>query len=159
MTRPAWFINQVAGIQDKRYLEIGTYAGETFRAVKAKQKTGIDNEPKSFHTLCMTSDEFFAMNSAVFDIIFIDGDHRFEQVLKDFDNACRALACGGVVFVHDLVPPDETYATREPIRADGGWCGDGYRLLELADEQGVAYTILPEPYGLTRFDSPPPLGP
>ncbi len=152
------FINEVEGIKDKRYLEIGTYAGETFRAVKAKDKTGVDSEPKSFGPTYMTSDEFFATNPEPFDVIYIDADHHFEQVLSDFDNACAFLNPGGVIFVHDVVPPDETYCTPEPTRADGGWCGDAYKLLELADEEGLAYTVLPEKYGLTRFDEPLPLG-
>jgi predicted O-methyltransferase YrrM len=38
----------------------------------------------------MTSDEFFAANTASFDFIYIDGDHKAESVLKDGINA---VAC------------------------------------------------------------------
>ena len=39
----------------------------------------------------MTSDEFFIQNKNTFDLIFIDGLHIYEQVIKDID--CRVI-CG-----------------------------------------------------------------
>lgn len=148
------FINQVEDIENKVYLEIGVYSGETFRAVRSLVKVGVDPDPLSCHTHLMTSDEFFAINDILFDVALIDGDHRYPQVRRDFNNACETLAPGGVIFAHDMVPPDKSYTTPEPTRDDGGWCGDAYKLLFLADTRGVPYTILDEPFGLTRFDYP-----
>jgi glycosyltransferase involved in cell wall biosynthesis len=52
----------------------------------------------------MTSDEFFNQNKEVFDIIFIDGDHSFEQSLADLNNSIKALRVGGFIVMHDAMP-------------------------------------------------------
>jgi len=60
---------------------------------------------------CLGSDEFF--KTVQFDgqmaLIFIDGDHLYEQVKKDFDNALKLLAPNGYIFLHDTAPPDEEW--------------------------------------------------
>ena len=39
-----------------------------------------------------------------FDLIFIDGLHEAEQVLRDVDNALEALNPNGIILVHDAKP-------------------------------------------------------
>jgi len=41
-----------------------------------------------------------------FDIILIDGDHGYEQCLKDVRNAVSLLRPGGLIVLHDAVCPD-----------------------------------------------------
>ncbi len=51
----------------------------------------------------MTSDE--ALNEfkdEYFDLIFIDGDHRYKQVLKDIDNYLPKVKKGGIISGHDI---------------------------------------------------------
>jgi predicted O-methyltransferase YrrM len=57
----------------------------------------------------MTSDEFFqVVNPNVkFDMVFIDGDHSKEQVLKDFTNVSEMVIEDGFVLLHDTYPCDE----------------------------------------------------
>ena len=86
------------------YLEIGCQADVAFNAVRAKQKIGID--PVSGGTLRMTSDEFFALNTETFDLIFIDGDHHHDQVFRDISNSLRSLKPRGTIVMHDCFPPD-----------------------------------------------------
>jgi predicted O-methyltransferase YrrM len=39
-----------------------------------------------------------------FDWLFIDADHHYEAVLKDWDNYMPMVAPGGIVAFHDIVP-------------------------------------------------------
>jgi predicted O-methyltransferase YrrM len=52
------------------------------------------------------SDVFFLENSKQFDGILIDGDHSYEQVKKDTENALACLKKGGVIIWHDVYNKD-----------------------------------------------------
>ena len=70
------------------YLEIGCYQDETFSKVKIEKKVGVD--PISGGTLRQTSDAFFSTNRDFFDLIFIDGHHVYDQVIKDINNSIKS---------------------------------------------------------------------
>ena len=93
----------------KRYLEIGCQFNAAFDSISADVKVGVD--PVSGGTHRMTSDEFFAQLSGceAFDVIFIDGDHRHPQVLRDIENALEHLALGGAIVMHDCLPMSAEY--------------------------------------------------
>ena len=57
----------------------------------------------------MASDEFFAGpgRHEMYDLIFIDGLHVADQVLRDIENALEVLTSGGTIVVHDCNPPSE----------------------------------------------------
>ena len=116
------------------YLEIGVCnPKDNLDKVKAIHKVGVDPSPTNRNhpdVRVMTSDDFFAGNSHQFDLVFIDGDHRAEQVLKDIDNALACLAPKGRIVLHDVAPssewlqrPKSEYTPPEP------WCGDGWKAL------------------------------
>jgi SAM-dependent methyltransferase len=87
------------------------------------RKTAVDpNRPTTFQ---MTSDQFFAANKQAFDIIFIDGLHYANQVLRDIQNALRSLKTGGVVVCHDLNPQSEEM--QKVPRTQMEWTGDCWR--------------------------------
>lgn len=91
----------------KRYLEIGCDDDTTFSHIPI-EKIGVD--PVRGGTHRMTSDAFFAQHGdARFDIIFIDGDHRHPQVMKDVENALSVLLPGGCIVMHDCLPPDANH--------------------------------------------------
>jgi hypothetical protein len=103
----------------RRYLEIGCQADVCFSLVRAPDiKVGVDIA--SGGTLRMPSDEFFALASEPFDLIFIDGDHRHEQVFRDISNALRLLAPGGAIVMHDCLPPT-------PEHESPDLCGTAWR--------------------------------
>jgi len=79
----------------RSYLEIGCETARTFAQVQLRRKVGVD--PRHGGTLRMTSDEFFAQNREAFDLVFVDGLHLCEQVLRDVDNAVRCLTPGGCI--------------------------------------------------------------
>lgn len=49
------------------------------------------------------SDVFFEQNKDKFDVIFIDGDHRYEQAKRDFDNSVLCMVHNGTIFLHDIM--------------------------------------------------------
>lgn len=114
----------------KSYLELGIYEGETFEKIwpSIEQCVGVDMIDKrklkfkgTFH-LC-TTDEFFKNNLETFDAIFIDADHRFKQLKKDFIASIEILNSFGVIFIHDTDP-----ATKELTQP--GYCCDAYKIVE-----------------------------
>ncbi len=100
------------------YLEIGVSNPYTnFLNIVCGKKVSVDpcieceyftreaiEEFKPFITYEMTSDDFFAQNAESFDLVFIDGDHSYEQSLKDLNNALKVVPVGGFVVLHDACP-------------------------------------------------------
>jgi hypothetical protein len=138
------------------YLEIGTAHGSNYKKINCQKKVGI--EPKKFKSsselgiLSMTSDEFFAQNKEKFDIIFIDGLHIKEQVLKDIINSLDVLNENGIIICHDMLPktkeaanPDRHIAMIESKKWD--WNGNCYAAwLRLREKRPDLYM------GVLNFD-------
>lgn len=99
----------------RTYLEIGVDDGINFMNVDCSEKIGVDPSFAKLHTSArpycvrMTSDEFFNSipTDQLFDIIFIDGDHTYEQVVKDIANSKKHLSANGVIIMHDVYVFDE----------------------------------------------------
>ena len=108
----------------RSFLEIGTDAGDTFRAVDCLRKVSVD--PNADATFRMTSDQFFDSNREKFDIVFVDGFHEWHQAHRDAKNSLRCLNKGGVVIMHDCAPRSVECARHLEIyeRPTGPWCGD-----------------------------------
>ena len=107
------------------YLEIGCFKDETFNQINIKKKIGVD--PVSGGNLRMTSDHFFNENKEKFDLIFIDGLHVYEQVIKDIFNSVKALRENGIILVHDCLPRKLWYQT--PTRMSDTWNGDVWKAI------------------------------
>ena len=107
------------------YLEIGCFKDETFNQINIKKKIGVD--PVSGGNLRMTSDKFFIENKEKFDLIFIDGLHVYEQVIKDIFNSIKVLKENGIILVHDCLPRKLWYQT--PIRMSDTWNGDVWKAI------------------------------
>ena len=137
---------QLAARRRPRYLEIGVHTGVLFLHVRAATKVAVDPNPqipelkRILHpntvmrgrVIRATSDQFFAALPAGehFDVVFIDGDHSFAQSLHDIENALAHLRRGGVILVHDCLPPTAAAANPDPAKAgDGPWCGDVWKAI------------------------------
>jgi len=107
------------------YLEIGCFKDETFNQINIKKKIGVD--PVSGGNLRMTSDKFFIENKEKFDLIFIDGLHVYEQVIKDIFNSIKILKENGIILVHDCLPRKLWYQT--PTRMSDTWNGDVWKAI------------------------------
>ena len=104
-------------------LEIGVFEGETAQHLinalpKGGLYVGIDiNDYRTDATKLYMADggkaiEFILGNSltqlsklptAHFDLIFIDADHSFDHVLKEFKLAEKLVSRGGVIILHDTI--------------------------------------------------------
>ncbi len=158
-----------------RYLEIGVNEGKTFHQIKAFEKVGVDPEylfdvptariehPENTYVV-KTSDEYFYHvfgKRKPFDVVFIDGLHCFDQVLRDFINSCELLSAGGVVIIDDVMPRDfisslpsidMMFAMRRAQGSpDATWMGDVYKLIFFisAFMPAFSYATVEENHGQT----------
>ena len=105
------------------YLEIGCQSDVNFSKIIIKNKIGVD--PQSGGTHRMTSDDFFKQNKSIFDLIFIDGLHVYEQVLKDIENSLKVLNDNGVILIHDCLPAKIWHQTIPQTHSS--WNGDVWK--------------------------------
>jgi SAM-dependent methyltransferase len=90
-----------------------------------------------------TSDDFFAANSARFDVVWVDGLHTYEQARADVVNAIAALKPGGWVGIHDLLPRNWIEGFVPRLFGDGAWSGDVWKVaFELASSPGIDFKLL-----------------
>jgi predicted O-methyltransferase YrrM len=107
----------------KTVLEIGVFEGETTQHLikalpKGGQYVGIDiNDYRTPATKLYMAEggksiDFILGNSLEeleklpknhFDLIFVDGDHSFEHVIKEFKLVEKLVARGGVIAYHDTI--------------------------------------------------------
>jgi predicted O-methyltransferase YrrM len=86
------------------------------------------------------SDVFFKTCIWMYDVIYIDGDHSYEQVKKDFTNAWKFLKPGGLLIGHDFIHPSNFRNDKD--------CGVTQAVSEFIIEQNVVATIYPPNPGL-----------
>jgi hypothetical protein len=113
----------------KKYLELGIYDASCIKNIAniVEKAVGVDIQKKHNNTNFVfiedTTDNFFEKNNDTFDIIFIDADHKFESVLKDFNNSLKILNKHGLILIHDTDP-------MKPYLCEAGYCGNSYKMIE-----------------------------
>lgn len=165
-----WLARVQTALKPRVYVEIGVETGLSLRL--AGQETlviGIDPVPRvppaeatrpGLHLFAMTSRAFFASADTLapplpaalraIDFAFIDGDHRFETVLRDFIDLEARMAPGGVIALHDTWPLNAH--TASPLRQTGFYSGDGWKLvpcLRALRPDLRVMTVATSPTGLT----------
>lgn len=129
----------------QRYLEIGIENGYTFSNTHFLHKVGIDPLPKYKSSnnkndsgvfeeiIKLTSDEYFkSINLSednsdivsidsddcidIYDVIFIDGMHHCENVLRDFNNSMKILNKNGIIFIDDCIPLNYNEQLKIPLK-------------------------------------------
>jgi hypothetical protein len=86
---------------------------------------------------------------ATVDLVFIDGMHWFEFVLRDFMNTERHSSATTVIVFDDMLPRNEIEAARE--QPPGAWTGDVFRLISVLREYRPDLIVIPvdsQPTGL-----------
>jgi len=150
-------LNRVAKlIGAKRYLEIGVADGSCMRRIEIAEKWGVDPSPQSGAVAAAdsfvprTSDFFFekmAASAGLFDLVFIDGDHRADQVYREVQAAKKILSPRGVICLHDCNP--HTEAMQEvPLREGGAWTGDVWKAVARLRSEGMFAHVIPSDYGV-----------
>lgn len=125
-------------LQPDNYLEIGVQSGKSL-ALANCSAIGVDPMPQVKIKLASgtqlvkaSSDEFFEsyaekMIKAPLELVFIDGMHLFEYVLRDFINSEKYSDAYTVVVVDDIFPAHPAQAERD--RRTRAWTGDVWKLL------------------------------
>lgn len=125
------------------YLEIGVEYGECFNNVHFLNKTGVDPDPKfkpnNGQLFILTSDQFFEMKKqCIYNVIFIDGMHQSEYVLRDINNSIQILANDGLIFIDDILPfnyneqlkiPIKHYYENGILKYGENWTGDVWKVI------------------------------
>ena len=128
------------------YLEIGCSNNECFNHIDISKKVGVD--PKKGGTLRMTSDEYFSKYNDKFDIVFVDGLHHYEQIIKDIDNSLAVLNDNGFIIIHDLLPFREAAATKEISKTTSEWNGDVWRIsFDLVSRNDITFRLVCSDFG------------
>jgi len=136
----------------RNYLEIGVCTGQTFFSIDAEHRTGVDPSFQFDHTnfhdgdhtnlIKTSSDTFFSGLTAnqIYDLIFLDGLHTYDQTYRDFQNAILHSHPETIFLIDDTWPCDVFSTTRDMGLAlnlrqslinnnDTRWHGDTYRLV------------------------------
>lgn len=135
------------------YFEIGTHQGDSVRMITCSSicvdprfmLTGdvIGNKPSAqFYQI--TSDDFFEKHellkiSGSPDLVFLDGLHLFEALLKDFINTEKHVHQNSVILLHDCMPLNNRMAGRvhevgpetEAAETRSFWTGDVWRVIPI----------------------------
>jgi len=128
-----------------KYLEIGIEYGYTFSNTHFLHKVGIDPDPKcetnisGSEIIKCTSDYYFDnIKHNDFDVVFIDGMHHCENVLRDFNNSVNKLTKNGLIFIDDCIPLNYKEQLKIPIthfyengilKYGEEWTGDVWKFL------------------------------
>ena len=170
------------------YLEIGVSRGFVFQRISADEKIAVDpafklsersrhladSKARATHYYETTSDSFFENETAFLekrpiDVALIDGQHSYQQVVRDVENTLRYLRDDGVIVLHDCNPrnaligrPAASYAEfmaqqTGPL-AIGAWSGDVWKaivhLRSTRDDLRVAVLKCDFGVGVVRKGSP-----
>ena len=143
-------INKIKNLNKANYyLEIGVQSGDTFLNVDILFKDAVDPE-FSFDTFSYTtdyvrffkteSDNFWTSNNPrVYDIIFIDGLHKFEQTCRDLVSSLAYSHPKTIWLIDDTLPSDafsaipdirKSYLERSKHGLGGSpWHGDVFKVV------------------------------
>jgi hypothetical protein len=114
----------------KVYLELGISEGLNMNEIRkyCDRCIGVDvldirKHIEGYEFILKSTDEFFKNFHEKVDIIFIDADHNFESVKKDFINSLNCLSEHGIIFLHDTDPTQKLFL-------HPGYCGDSYKMID-----------------------------
>ena len=140
--------------KDINYLEVGVNQGQTFVAVNAKNKWGVEpaptfslrNLPSGMKIFKETSDIFFEKRrfEVLYDLVYLDGLHEWTQTYRDLINSLNSSCFNCFILIDDVIPTDKFSAIPNQIKAlrsrwvsgltGWNWHGDVYKILFVLKE-------------------------
>lgn len=151
----------------QRYIEVGVEDGVNLSNIYATTAIGVDPNfsiktnimanKKLVLLQKMTSDVFFAdqINWSILagfpDMIFLDGFHTFEFLLRDICNAESISNRSGLIFLHDCLPLNAEMAERDVHKSlergkdtnfPGYWTGDVWKVIPILQKYRPDLRIL-----------------
>src|SRR5206468_6186113 len=138
----------------KSYLEISMHTEQ--------QNLDYIHSRRKVHIACNSTshvyneyDAFFEHNAEKFDLIFIDGIHTEAHVLKDIDYAYKRLATGGIIVLHDCMPPDGWHQRELHEYRDGeNWNGTVWKAaLRLFNQTTHSCSLVDTDWGCGIIDT------
>lgn len=146
-----------ASMRPPVYLELGSHENETLLSVQSlTREMGVKLmavDKKEPHERLVDVD-YFIMDTQVFlaerlpamakrlGVVFIDADHSYEAVKKDFEAVWPFVEEQGVVLLHDTLPEDRWETAV-------GFAGDAWRFAAELRERNFDSVTLPVVPGLT----------
>lgn len=136
-----WFV-KLTNCQS--YLELGVEYSTNIQEIKklVKKCVGVDindipnKDGIDFYQI--TTDNFFKQNKEFFDIVFIDANHNFSQVKKDFNNSLKVLNEYGIIILHDTDPIIEELLAPH-------YCSDSYKIINYITSKYPTLNIMTFP--------------
>ena len=110
------------------YLELGISNAHNIHAIVpyCKRCVGVDikdiRDFKDFEFYHMDTLEFFKQFPCNPDIIFIDANHNFDYVKRDFCNSLSILNRHGIILLHDTDPTEKKLLQSQ-------FCSDAYKIV------------------------------
>lgn len=161
------FFKYLSSFQDNfKYLEIGSFEGGSAIYVSNKFKnseiTCVDNWTKTedgysnldfndveknfdyntkycknVYKIKKKSDDFFQYNTLTFDIIYVDGYHKANQVFKDCTNSWKVLNTNGILICDDYIWDHYSELKNNPCFAINKFLQtvDNYKVLQISNSQ------------------------
>ncbi|WP_264050206.1 class I SAM-dependent methyltransferase [Methylobacterium flocculans] len=163
------FRDFISGIIKKKsargYLEVGVRDGATLAMIDCPSigvdpnfqiNTNVIGNKSKLHLFQMTSDQFFRehdlskiLNSMI-DVVFLDGLHQFEFLLRDFINSEKISHRNGLIMLDDCLPANAEMTERYhqvDARVDRDlatwWTGDVWKLLPILKEYRPDLRVTP----------------
>ena len=144
-----------ANIRPNLYVELGVRGCETINKVAPFCTKAIAVDVIQFKHLIacpnieekiMTTDEYAKICIERIDMLFIDADHHYEQVKKDFWNFEKFVIPQGLIFLHDTMPEGvieleqsslDAYKFAEEIRRDKEFL-DNFEIITIPTNPGLS---------------------
>jgi hypothetical protein len=149
----AWLKRAEQIVQPSMYFEIGTHAGDSIKMIgcdavcvdpRFAVTSNVLMRRRNTHFFQGTSDEFFADRAALdrlfpagIDLVFLDGLHLYEVLLRDFMHTEKIVNPTGLILIHDCLPLNTRMAERthnigdeiEPAELRNFWTGDVWKTI------------------------------